>query len=670
MVYDNDRTTRTQSLPGLGWPRPLIFGATHDTWTLQDAWDSPRLKQIIGRDLVVNVTYNEKHYGGYTVNIYRRPTDSPALVAGQPLAITGMTLIRTWEFSSDNGEEAHPDAVEHLKATGNNGEQFIIQAEHVLTDYEWDHWQNGWLSSWYGEPTAEEQGIPYWRALVGTWGWTLIALDGTTEKYRREIDMTTWSTDWLWPVADYSSKDYVDGQLVSTFSSIWTEPFSDRTPLEWQIVMDGKTISGTADLGDPFEPDPAFGYGKWPLSMTINYDDIQPNAAYTWDTDGLLSSYTQGSWSVIGAGTGDLYTLTQKFNETTIGTNWIEFLEGGNKVKTYSAPDGITSDKADTKVAWSEIEYGTATTGLPGLPLKLNNIDGSGTKWTWAPVADQSGSLTVESGLFTGNNLTTGTRETSSWNTRGHTKESETELLANGTVSIASSAVPTEQFTAWGAPTEWKNLYSETSSIISYSGGLSRPESVTSPLGLTTVYSNYDALGRPGQVVSNGITATNTYTGFGVTTTYGGTGVTAGSQSSFTQNAIGTTTSSGLTWGGVNQTQEAERGASTTTITGSHSLLGSSSATLRNEDGSLTAAENSTLAFGGIDGEALSIVNGLFVTKTAVADLPGMFAETHTDAWGRAHKVVTPSKSGSGTTQTTYAYSLPAASSKSVKTTE
>ena len=89
VVYENDRSDRIQKLPAdsMGWSYTDPSGnARYDTSTLYYAWDRPRLKQVAGRDLVADITYNENHYGGYIVKIYRRPTGSATPTPGDALS--------------------------------------------------------------------------------------------------------------------------------------------------------------------------------------------------------------------------------------------------------------------------------------------------------------------------------------------------------------------------------------------------------------------------------------------------------------------------------------------------------------------------------------------------------------------------------------------------------
>jgi RHS repeat-associated protein len=401
-------------------------------------------------------------------------------------------------------------------------------------------------------------------------------------------------------------------------------------------------------------------YAWHPLTSVITTTN-EPTTNLTWNSSGRLTSAVQGSWKTDYSIEGAAIKAQSKFSDTTYATNWTEWSNNDRTIKTYTAPDGSVSSKTSDAVDWTELTLGNSSgTGLPGLPLSVSRKDGTGATWAWDVSNDFSGSVTVVADTQS---------TTTAWNNRNYTISTLTSFVSGGTVTVANHAAPSGQATIWGAPTQWKDQLTNLASTVAYETGLNRLSSTTSPLGLTTTFSNYDIFYRPGQVISNGITATHTYTALTTTTTYGGTGVESGSQSSYATNIEGTDVSTGLTWGGVSQSQGAVRGASSTAITGTNSLLGSSSATVRNNDGSTSAADSPTLAFGGVAGDALSVVNGLMVTKSAVAGQTNTFAETHTDAWGRTRKVVTPSKS-SGSTQTTFGFSDPASSLKRIITTE
>jgi RHS repeat-associated protein len=604
-------------------------------------WDLPRLKQVVSRDFIVNIT-PQGHYKNL-VEIYRRPANAgavdrtPGLVLEVGEAIPLRTLILE---NPDAANDPYPATPEKL---------LIVDGD---TTYKIE--RTGYPA--YAEKSPGSYGVSHPDL-------SFEIKEGETVRYSKSMDfqgighvITTATLEGVTSTETINDQDWS-----------W---YLGMVPSNQTLVRGSQTTTViNTHAANPSPWGSIFRHEWHPLTSQISITN-EPNLNLTWNASGRLVSAIQGSWRTDYSIESNALKAVSKFSGATYATNWTEWSNHDRTIKTYTAPDGLVSSKDAAAANWTQIELGNASgTGLPGLPHKLTSKDGSGAKWTWTAANDFSGLLVYESGQLSGGNLTNGQKQTTTWNKRSYTITSLSESVIGGiSTVVGSSTVPEEETTAWGAPKKWVD-YHGLSTLISYDGQFNRATSVISPLGLTTNYSNYDIFYRPGQIESNDITANHTYTGLGVSTTYGGVGVSAGSQSSFSQNAEGTTSTTNVTWGGVTQSSAAVRGASNTTITGSHSLLGSSGATLRKDDGSLSTATGSTLAFGGVAGDALSVVDGLFVTKSAVAEAPGTFAATHSDAWGRVHKIVTPSKS-SGTTQTTYAYSLPAATLKRVITTD
>jgi|GEM_PF-1282597 len=647
VVYENDRSARSQSLPDLGWPVVPSYGYTsYDTSTLYKAWDSPRLKQVAGRDLVADVVYDTGHYGGYTIKIYRRPTGGTTQpTPGQPLSTSGINLIRTWTFSHPGGgATAHPTDAEKLQATGSGGEKYEIQANHVLPN------QGLGRVDWYYYPYA------WWWWTEGLSSWTLKLSQNDTEKLRKEIEIDT-TKDGASLIWDIFQSVYLDGQPTSSLWSISLDPFTDDFPEDWEITSAGKTITGSATLGD--YDDPATRYGKLPVSMSIDYDGIQPDAQYTWDANGLLSKAEQLPWYTGGKLEGGAYRQTHRINGATgpiFATDWTAFLAGGSRVRTWSAPDGSAGDIWHASVAWSEVEYGTAANGLPGLPFIVRNSDGSGATYGWNASVNGSYILTLEEGLLVGNSVTRGTKIIHSVNTRGHPTQTESFVINGGTVKTGGRVFA--DFTAWGMPRNSTDYNTNLVSTWDYSAKLSRLSTHTGYLGVAADFSGYDVLGRPRSVTINGITATNTFTAFSTSST-----ITGGATGSIAKNrdAIGRLTNASTTWNGVTDTANLDRStAGLLKITGSHTLFGAHRDDFREDDGSVSLSTGDVRPFGGADGTIITGEDGLLKTTATLLDTDGdptdTFTTTWTDAWGRVRKVSNPPASGSNPVYTGIAY--------------
>jgi RHS repeat-associated protein len=651
VVYENDRTKRTQKLPadGMGWPYPGNGNTlNYDTTTLYYAWDRPRLKQIVGRDLLADITYNADHYGGYTVKIYRRPTGSAAPPPGQVMELAGMTLIRTWAFSHAGGSSPHPTNLEKLEVAGSSDEKYEIQANEAVPNR--FTYGSAWIyyRSWW------------WWQIEGTWSWTLKLSQGANEKIKKEITILNPSSG-SGSERNITLRDSLDGQLVKTVTSKTLDPFSDGFPQDWVITAAGKTITGAAPLGDP--QDRATRYGTLPTSVSIKYGGIQPDADYAWDDKGLLSSFVGGSWSTSGSMEGSVFKQTHKRNGSPVSIDWVELLDGGKKVKTYSAPDGTAGGKADSSVAWSEVEYGTATNGLPGLPLIVKNSDGSGATFDWN--ANQNGSyiLTLTEGKLSGSSVSGGTKVLRDINVRGQPNKIEFSAANGGDLKTGGTLF--SNFTQWGMPKIGTDFNTSLTSNWSYANDLSRLSSHTSILGVVSEFSGYDVIGRPATVSNNGISAAMTYNAFSQSANF--SGAVSGSTSE-TRDTLGRLTASSLTWGGVTDSLSLTHASESAGINRTNSLLGTFQTTLRPLEGTVASASGPTLPFGGTTGTVLSVEAGLMKSQTQLSGQSATFQTTWTDAWGRIRKTTTPTASGNGTTE--YLYSDAASSLKRVCITE
>ena len=652
VVYENNRLARTQSLPQLDWSyTDLWHGPSHDKRTLYEAWDSPRLRQVVGRDLIADVTYNDSHFGGYTVTVFRRPMNAGNPVAGQPFDTSNLSPVRTWTFSTpEAGTTAYPTVPEKLQAVGAGNEKYEISAIHTLPnngagwagwyDYAYGFWGGGWTTAW-------------WWYLPGDYEWDLKLSEGETEKSSAKIAIDTTDLSYYNFFSTTAVSSFLDGQPVGVLTSDSLDPFSDATPSDWQYVAAGKTIMGAPTPGDA--GDRASRYGKLPTALSIDYDGTQADADVCWDAQGLMAETSQGPWTATGSVDAGVYKVTQKLNNDTIGTEWVEST-GPATLKFYSAPDGAHGSKGDSAVAWTEVQAGDLNTGNPGLPYKMKRSDGTGITFGWTIGTGGTGTLITSDGLMPAQAVTRGSATTVEFNARGYPTSSVTKDIPSDLEVAGSTAI---DFTDWGAPLSVGDNLTGQIAYWSYDNDLSRISSVTSSLGLTTEYSGFDILGRPTSVTANNITASHTFTGTGVTTDYAGIDILAGTHSSITRDALGRLTESDTTWNGVVDNLGLTYNTGTLGISHAAGPYGTHTADVKQNDGSVSSASGPTLAFGGTTGDALWVSNGLLVSKTEIADAQGTWQQTHTDAWGRVRKIVTPSKSGAGSATTTIVYSDP-----------
>jgi RHS repeat-associated protein len=671
VVYENNRTARVQSLPAdsLGWPYPVSgSGSVYDPYTLYRAWDAPRLKQVVGRDLIADIVYNANHYGGYTVNIYRKPvptegTADPA--PGVAVPTSGLEAIRTWAFSNPDAEsEAHPATAEKLLVEGKAGETFEIQAGAPPANggIGFGRGLGGSFWHYYGYDWC------WW--LEGSYSWTLNLKQGDAEKFKKVIEVTLMEDEEYDRYHHSIQRESRDGQEATSLSSTSLHPFDDFFPSDWQITAAGKTIIGSATF-DSYGPDSA--YGRFPTGVSIGFDGVQPDADYAWDTSGLLILAKQPPWHITGEVEEEdgAYKLTHRLNgeEGPITTTrWIELLDSGNTLKIHSAPDGNATGKLHPSVAWSQVEYGTASRGLPGLPHRVIHSDGTGATYGWNASPDGSYVLTLEEGLLSGSSVTRGTKMIRNVNSRGFPTQTESFVIHGGTVQTGGSVFPSADFTAWGMPKKATDFNTGLTSTWAYSGNLSRLSTHTNTLGLPTNITGYDVLGRPGTTTINGISAGYTYgTSEGKFTTTANITGAAGGTIVDTRDGLGRLLTSNSTWNTVQDNLTVTPGSSSTGIQ-RETLLGTYNSSVRS-DGSVATASGPTMPFGGTaDTGGVSVDGGLLKTLSKIAGQTASFQTTWSDAWGRIRKITAPTASGTGTTD--FLYSDATSSLKRTRVTE
>ncbi len=167
VVYDNDRVKRKLALPDLAWPMTTAEGTTYNFTRLLHQWDSPRLRQIIGRDLIADIEYTNSHYG-YVVKIYRRPADRVMPEPGVAVDTSTLTPVRTWAaIHPDQGGTPYLNDAEKLRITGGDDETFVIYTN--------------------APPSETRETGSWWQWTPGEFTWTFKRSEGTSEKYKKEI---------------------------------------------------------------------------------------------------------------------------------------------------------------------------------------------------------------------------------------------------------------------------------------------------------------------------------------------------------------------------------------------------------------------------------------------------------------------------------------------------
>jgi RHS repeat-associated protein len=628
VVYATERTLakRGADLPALS---PTSAQNQTSGWNGQffTAWDMPRLRQVVSRDFIVDVK-PQGHFKN-EVKVYRRPQSAGEVdrTPGHIETPDESQLLRTLVFSNPDATTGAYPAV---------AEKVHIADGTTLHEV----WKDG-LDVWSPNVVCHPLHFKTSNGTKEYFSKNIEFPEGLAAKVTTKVDGVTLSVDEItdtdWYLAAWNWWDY-------------------QSPAGVVRTAAGETITITNTLDDQTAGSQE---GRYPDATTTEYS-YQPDLTVEWRASGVIDLVSQEPWLLDVEPEGNGLKLSRKLNSSLVNTVTTEW--NGLKVKTTTSADG----SASPETAWSEVEYGnTGGTGLPGRPHLEKNSDGSGATYEWGWLApSNSDQLTLTQGLLSGGTVSHGARSVQSVNERGHPTSSSSYLIHGGTVRTAGSSLA--NFTDWGMPQTSTDYNSNRDSIWTYDGKLSRPTSATSALGISTTLTNYDAVDRPGTVISNGIKSVNTYTAFSSSAT-----ISVGATGSITdsRDALGRLTNGSSTWNGVSDTAIPDRSsAGVLKITGTHTLFGDHRNDFNTGDGSLSFSKGDSQPFGGNDGTNLAVEGGLLKATARLLKSNGnptdTFTTTWTDAWGRVRKTSAPTASGTGTTD--YLYSDAASSLKRV----
>jgi len=594
-----------------------------------DAWDTPRLRQVISRDLFIDIT--PMGHFKTQVRVFRRPQGAGAVdrTPGEIASVPAGAPIRTLVFENpDATTDPYPSTPEKVHVTDGT------------TIYK--VWRDGY-------PDDSGNPDPALRfSLVG----------GSTEHFSKVITFPA--------VGEASIATTIDGN-AAPLEEI-TDPYwywhDGIVPELLDISTGGQTISVVKTFA---VSTPGSQGWRYPTASAITFPD-EPNVSLDWTDSGILESSVRGAWRTDYSIDAGALKAETKLNNNLIGTTWTEWSNADRTVRTYTAPDGNVGSKTATTADWSEIEFGNATgTGKPGLPDKLTRKDGSGTTWSWTIQGDDR-TVTVSDGLLSGGSVTRGSKSVIVTNERGYVTSSETFLLqGGGEIKIAGSSTPAGQFSGWGAPLKALDYTSGLESIRAFDGQRERLGSSTDALGNVSSFTTYDALDRPTTYSWKGFGGTASYNsgGFGIATTLNIPGRTVSQSQSLDAN--GRTTGGSTTAGGTSSFTLAHA-ATGKTLTTTDSVTGATGTVkFRPDDGSVEDETATTLAFDGLDTDAPVVDGGLIKQKVFVDELTASFRTTWSDAWGRVRKVSVTGTDGANDDDSDYLYSNPDSTTKRVE---
>ena len=386
--------------------------------------------------------------------------------------------------------------------------------------------------------------------------------------------------------------------------------------------------------------------------MAINIGRLRVSPQVTNLTDPIImkSIYFNALQAVLISGLtlgevlaqGDIYCTTT-----------YELKDKGSTLKIEKEANGQT--------ATTEIQYGNGDDGVPGLPHIVTHADSTECKYTYEPSEDGY-QITIENGLFTGSSLQTGNRSEWSYNDQGFpVSEMNFQVIGSSSVLVAGSTYT--NFTTWNAPESCEDEITGLEREWEYEGARSRLSSSRTGLGVSSSYDDYDVLERLTEFEwdnSSGSHRYNSGGGFGVSSQWqGSAGRNLSSLSSV--DALGRPLSVAQTAGDRTTSATYSHSNTDSTITSNDGVTGADRTTVvRQDDGTVDNTHGNTQAFGGSQQLPLSVTNGVFESKTMVADQNKIFETTRTDGYSRLVAIEAPSTAtgdqSGDTDETTFVY--------------
>jgi len=622
-----------------------------NSYAFLTAWDAPRIRQIVGKHLVADVTVTDGF--SQVVKIYRRNGGVFTRTPGVAVNTSELTLLRTLTIGNPSSLTGLGSGPEHLRINDDTGTDLDISLVGM---------SNYW-GDWELKLTRSEDSQILWREFWKS--------DHTTN------DITISWQNWLIP--HYSITMTMDSADAGTLTglpgpcNVWPQTPESYTSgdvsVTWTTTSTGRVthMTGEPDRTETWRP--LSGFSNDPPGaprIPVKVEKGLWKAEFSLPDAGILKteiSLNSGGWSRCG----------------TTWEEWIGNGASGESVKLHSAPDGLVTAMDSSAVSWVRTDFGGLDGADGSLPWEVRRSiasDNSGTLITLNPSENGGLETITETGGFEsedGTTMSRGIRKTWSRDGYGYPIEASGQVFSGETsVDTGSATWSSDNRTDWGAPTGVTYSPSGKSESWTYADDNLNLASRTNALGLTTVLSDYDAFDRPNAVSFNGITANHTFNGFSTSTSFAGTDITGVTESSTTRDPLGRLLTSNSTWNDLSDNITLNHGSDTLDVTRAHGLFGNHHSSLRQADGSLASASGPTLAFGGLGGDALTVdETGLLVSKVKLAGLESRYQTTWTDAWGRVLKTESPSKAGGTAKDTTaYSYSAPSSTTKRVMTVD
>jgi RHS repeat-associated protein len=585
------------------------------------AWEEPRLRQIVGRTIIADISYQASRFAT-TIKLYRRLPSSALGALTSPVTVSG-TPLATYEVGPNGALDAAGLPVSHfsLKISEPSVREWTFDPAGAGSEYDFHQYTIAWK-------------------------------EGTTVKKSRSMVAdddagTVVYTDTEGSVATANvtlDKGYVGFFVPPSLGPIYTvgPPANVLDPIF--AVETVTQTSGAQNLVYQFTPD-----ARYPTGLTIT-DPLHPVKSWQWLESGLPSQSNNGSWSTAYSVEAGELKAEQRYNGSRYGTTWTAWANNDEQETIYSAPDGSITSKTHSKCDSVVLKYcGASDTSAGAIPWEVKettrkDLTGSTCQYNFGTGTLQ---IVTRTGAKSAGAVTRGREVDEHFNEIG--------LPGSLTVSeiggVTLHSLQWGDLTSWGAPQKVVSNPQQMTTSWQYDGQRQRLASSQDVLGVQTTFGSRDVLDRLKSYTWNNHAGTLAYNSGGI-----------GVNNTLTMTGLGNRGGSAAfdAFGNLNNiTEQAgrpldltiNRSAEQITATVDDPTTGRDfSSTTRQEDGTLASATGTILPFDGNTGTALTVdnENGLLVSTNRVTGQDATYQTTWFDAWGRVRKVEAPTTSSSG----------------------
>lgn len=625
---------------------PINTFASHRGWFSHEflrVWHRPVIRQVVGRTVIANIEVNPGGFGA-TITLYHRDPNVALTADHEPIDVSELTGFMSYTIEPLQPDNAQDPVMRNGFPTEFRGVKVTQHAADLDTIYELRSTDAGGVAKIVRE--GEE---------VASCTLTINEEDDSDaeDSYFREF------------------KD--NGILVSKTEvtldagqSGWkSHQFSDPACAA-KLVKSG---SGNDLQTTTFEPD-----SRFPEEITTETND-SPDSVSKWTPGDFPVSDSQGNWVTTYSEEEGAMVSTSKLGESAYARSWIKWSKQGSVVKVFEAPhlsgeiaggEPITKTYSGNSRSVLTFDMGNSegSSAVPWSVVKSSSNGLEGSQTTYTRTASSGLLVVTESGRLNADltGIIRGLKTTTTINKNGFTTSSLQQTIPGGvTVGGWTSS---GSGNAWGGPETISPMVPEGlgNESVTYRSDFPLVASSTNSFGIKSTVEKLDWAGRatsynwddhPGTIKYNdgqlGVKHRITIDGR----------VKEGNQQ---HDILGR--SKGFEFeGNQHLTREYRRNGGQLDIdTINHTTSAESALSV---DQNLGAATNRGGNLSLPSTGSLSVEGGLLKSKAQLEESDSTETITYSDAWGRTHKIISPSSAG-GTEVTTIEYSGPGESTQRV----